>query len=271
MMGKYEKKKKKRNPLGRIALAMLIVVLIVVLVLFAMPQVLYWLRGEDAADVPGNVQNTVGTTESDSMETLADATAAPTVEMQNPVTFPLNVEEGKLQIENLLPFDGWNPDCGDQSGTNIAAIVVTNLSDTYLVRGDISLTTDDGRILNFVLTDIPAGSSVMAFDTSNASVGINTTYGDLVCQAQFDDHASPMADGVVASVAGSHITLQNNTEKDITNIVVYCHGLLGNQYFGGITYMQTVNNLTAGGTAELDVQDCTLGLVEVVRITSNEP
>lgn len=271
IMGKYEKKKKKRNSFGRIALVMLIAVLVATLVLFVMPQVLHRLRGEDATDVSGDTpQNTITAAESGSMETLADPTA-PTVEMQNPVTFPLDVEEGKLQIENLLPFDGWNPDCGDQSGTNIAAIVVTNLSDTYLIRSDISITTSDGRVLNFVLTDIPAGSSVMAFDTGNATVGIHTTYGDPVCRSQFGDSASPIADGITVSVAGSHITLQNNTEEDISNLVVYCHGLLGNQFFGGITYINTVNTLTVGGTAELDVQDCTLGLVEVVRITTNEP
>lgn len=242
-MGKNEKK---RKAAGRIALVAGAVVVVVLLALFVMPRALYRLRGEDAADV-----------------SAADD--------QLMVTFPMDVEGGKLRVENLVPFDGWNPDSGDQSGTNIAAIVVTNLSDTYLARGDIAITTDDGQTLHFILTDVPAGASVMAFDTDNATVGMDTVCGALTCQAQFDDAASLMADGVAVSVTGSHITLENNTEKDIANLVVYCHGLLGDQYFGGITYTYTVDNLAAGGTAGLDADDCALGLVEVVRVTANEP
>lgn len=268
-MGRFEKKKGHKAS-HRIALAAVIVLVLVVLVLFVMPQVLYRLRGEDAApDKDGMVQS--GDPSDTTGNTTEEFPEITPVEIQSPVTFPLDVEEGKLRIENVVPFDGWNPDCADQVDTNIAAIVVTNLSATYLARGEFTIATDDGRTLHFQITDLPAGASVMAFDTDNATVGMNTVYGMPICQAQFEEATSLMEEKITVSVTGSHITLKNNTDEDIADVVVYCHGLLGDQYFGGITYTYTVNTLTAGGTAELDAEDCALGMVEVVRVEANEP
>lgn len=267
-MGKLKEKSKHKSH-GRIAIIAAAAVIAVVLVLFAMPRLLYRL-GEDDDTADGLVD--VSPTDADNAESGdgKEQTKSNDAALTS-ISFPMDAEDGKLRIEAPVPFDGWNPDCGDQSGTNIASVVVTNLSDTYLIRGDISITTDNGEELSFVLTDIPAGGSAMAFDTSNATIKTNTGCDSLICQAEFDDSTSVMADGIAVSVNGSAITLQNNTENDVADIVVYCHGLLGDRYFGGITYTYTLNNLTAGGTAELDAQDCILGMVEVVRVTVNKP
>ncbi len=270
-MGKVEKKGQSKVYV-RIAVIAVLAIALVIVVLFAMPRLLYRLSGDDTADAAVEI-STSGTDVTESGNAKEPTESGDASSAGDPVaaTFPMEVEGGKLRIEAPVPFDGWNPDCGDESGTNIASVVVTNLSDTYLVRGEISITTDDGQALNFVLTDIPTGGSVMALDTGNASVKMDTGYDSLICQAQFDDNTSAVAEGVTVLVNGSHITLQNNTESDIADITVYCHGLLGDRYFGGITYTYNVNNLTALGTAELDAQDCILGLVEVVRVTVNQP
>ncbi|MBR5126257.1 MAG: hypothetical protein IKU68_05935, partial [Oscillospiraceae bacterium] len=66
------------------------------------------------------------------------------------------------------------------------------------------------------------------------------------------------------------ITLQNKTAEEIPELVLYCHASLGEEYFGGITYKYTVNNLAAQGSATVNAVECTLGIAEVVRIAIPE-
>lgn len=187
------------------------------------------------------------------------------------VSFPLLLEDGKLEIEQIFQFDGLNPDCGYQEGKNIAAITVTNRSDTYLASADVSMISADGEVLHFAVTDLPVGKSVMAFSLENASSEPDTAYGDVICKATFDADASMNDDKFSVSADGTTIILQNKTSTEIQDIAVYCRSTLGDQYFGGITHTYTVNNLPAYGTAELDAVDCILGFAEVVRIAVNDP
>lgn len=188
-----------------------------------------------------------------------------------PVAFPLTLEDGMLEIENAFQFVGFNPDCGNQEGDDIASITVKNTSDTFLERADITLTAENGQVLHFSVTCLPAGKTAMAFSQENASAETDAAYGNITCEAVFDTDASMNDDKISVSVDGSRITLRNKTGKEIKELVVYCRCTLGDQYFGGITYTYTVNNLSPYGIAEVDAVDCILGMAEVVRITVNGP
>lgn len=275
-MGKYERKRK-RAPAGRIILIVLLVLVLAALALFAVPQLLYHLRGEDTGETGGVA---MGTTESglaastdvtDGVDaSTGDTQAEPPVAVTDWVSFPLELEDG-LRIDSMIQFDGINPDCGNENASNAAAIVLTNVSATHLSRAEITVVTDDGKLLRFVISELPAGKSVMAFATDNAALSKDAACGNVTCEAEFDPDASMREEDVAVSVTGTHITLENKSGGELTNLVVYCHCTLGDQYFGGITYTYTVNHLAAGETAELDAVDCILGLAEVVRITANEP
>lgn len=245
-MGKDEKKKGAARR-GRIALVAGIVVVLAVVAVFVMPRLLYSLRG-GAADAEASDGQT------------ADG-----------VTLPLGLEGGKLLLDGVLQFDGINPDCGNESGSNIAAVSLTNQSDTYLRRVELSVTTTDGAALHFVVTDVPAGKSIMAFATDNASLQTGAAVEDVTCQAEFDPDAALNDELVETSVDGTRITVKNKTDTALENLVVYCHCTLGDQYFGGVTYSYMINTLAAGETAELDAVDCILGLAEVARVAINEP
>lgn len=246
-MSKGEKRKSPARG-GRIALIAGIVVVLVVVALFVMPRLLYSLRGGEAQ----------GTETSDG-------------QTGGGVTLPLGLEDGKLLLENVLQFDGINPDCNNESGSNIAAISLTNQSDTYLRQAEISVTTVDGTVLHFVAADVPAGKSIMAFATDNTSLQTGAVVADVTCQAEFDPDASLNTGLVETTVDGTRITVKNMADTALENLVVYCHCTLGDQYFGGVTYSYMINTLAVGETAELDAADCILGLAEVVRITVNEP
>lgn len=261
-MGKFEKKKKAKKSRKGLAAVVVLLVIAIALGLFVMPQVLYKLSGEENSSEDGYVDTVP---DGQDAENEADAT----VHNMEAVEFPLLLEDGKLEIENAFQFDGINPDCGNQSGNDIAAITVKNLSGEYLSKAEISLETSEAASLHFVITDLPAGASTMAFDADNTSSSAESSYGNVACDAAFDAAASMNAGAVAVSVNGTHITLQNLTDSEINEVVVYCRSTLGDQYFGGITYTYQVNNLTAGGTAELDAVDCILGLAEVVQIAVN--
>lgn len=267
-MSKYENKKGKKSCKGVIAIAVLLVVAIA---LFAVPQVLYKLSGEDSNSsksdyLVSGMQGTESVEDTISAESEADVN----IEKVDALTFPLLLADGKVEIENVFQFDGINPDCNNQVGNDIAAITVKNLSDAYLASADISMISDDGVTISFAITDLPAGKTTMAFSVDNASTNTDVSYRDAFCEAVFDTDASMNDHAVSVSVDGMHITLENNTNAGIDELIVYCHSALDDQYFGGIVYTYTVNNLPANGTAELDAADCILGLAEVVRIAINE-
>lgn len=261
-MGKFEKKKKKKSFRG-ILISLVLVIVLAALMLFVMPQVLYKFgdgkaENEDILLEQGDSPHADPESSGDGIVETDAASAA--------VAFPLLLEDGKLEVDSVFQFDGINPDCGNQPGNGIASITVKNLSDTHLERAEITLTAENGQLLNFAVTELPAGMEAMAFSLDNASAEADAVYTDLVCEAAFDADASMNADAVTASVDGIHVTLQNNTAAEIAELVVYCRSTLGDQYFGGITYTYTVNNLPANGTAQLDAEDCILGLAEVVRV-----
>ena len=81
--------------------------------------------------------------------------------------FPYIIDEGKLEVNSLFQFQGINPDSGNQEGTDIAAVVVKNISDLYLTSANICMEMSDGTKLEFLITELPAGKQIMAFSTEN--------------------------------------------------------------------------------------------------------
>ena len=261
-MGKNRKKQTKKVGIGIAPVCIVALAAMVVLVCLFLP------------DEPKPEEPT-GTGSVPTESTCASQPETKPQQEQSPISeqivFPLRLSDGMLEIESMLQFDGLNPDCGNKDGKNIAAIMLKNLSEAYLCRADIQMKSSDGKLLRFVITDLPAGATVIAFSVDHLSSSIDTFYGDPVCDAVFDTNPPDWDAQVSVSVDGTCITLRNNTDQPIGKIVVYCHGTMGDQLFGGITYSYTVNNLIAGGTATLDAVECILGLAEVVRIVVNEP
>jgi len=290
-LGKFETKKKKpKKRDNRTLLVIILLMIAIALASFVIPTLLHFMKDGDAKDSASATEPAYQAEATDSdhiTEPMASDAAVVPVE-SNPVTdtepletgngnrlegiaFPLLVDDGRLEIENAIQFDGFNPDCGNQEGHNIAAITVRNVSGSYLSEAEISMTTDSGTVLHFAVTDLPSGMTVVAFATDNATTDAATRYCEVVCDAVFDPDASLHEEKISVSVDGIQVLLQNNTDEQIDEVVVYCRATLGDQFFGGITYMYTVNNLPANGTAEVTAADCILGLAEVVRIVINEP
>ncbi|MBQ7922993.1 MAG: hypothetical protein IJ325_10540 [Clostridia bacterium] len=192
-----------------------------------------------------------------------------TVMIDDPIEFPIRLENGKLEIERVFLYDGLNPDCNNSQGNSITALEVRNLSTEYLEKGLITLDSDEGKTIHFAIRELPAGKSVMVFSSENASSLVDTVFGNIRYETIFDLEASMHSEQISISTKGTRITLKNNTDVDINEIVVYCRSVLEDRYFGGITYNYTINSLPAHGTAEFEAVDCILGFAEVVRVEIN--
>lgn len=266
-MSKHIKKKAVKSCKGFVIALVLIAVLLAVILYIMLP-----VSDRSNNTLDKNSMLAADEQEAESAEDIAsNETAEEKVENEvAAITLPLLLEDGKLEIENIFRYDGLNPDYNNQEGSDIAAIILKNLSDTYLGSAKIAITTNSGEVLQFMITDIPAGKSTIALSADHASIDTETVFCDVLCETVFDPEASMNEEKVSVSVEGTMVTLKNNTDTEIKELVVYCRSTLGDQYFGGITYNYTVNNLPAGGTTEIDAAECILGLAEVVCVVIHE-
>lgn len=189
----------------------------------------------------------------------------PLPDLTTPVTeamdFPLTLEGGDLLIDSLFSFDGINPDCGYEESRDIASLKLVNTSGRHLSLAEITLTMSDGTELRFSAQHIAPGRSASVFCVTNTSLPRDAQCKSVQCHAEFT--TEPMSDDLTVQVNGMEINVTNDTDKDIRNIVLYCHNILGDEYFGGIAYPYEINSLSAGESTTLIAADCLLGIADV--------
>lgn len=260
-MGKFEAKeeKNKKFPVGILIAAVLVIVLAL------LPQLMN--RAEEAPET-----QPAGTTAAPAATETEVQTQAPSQETVsgNRVSFPVSLEDGKLELKMLFQYSGINPDSANQEGTNIASIQLTNVSGGYLAQAKLDLTLQDGTVLQFAVTDLPAGGSVMAFCVDNLSVDADAAVAEVACEAEFAEPDASANGKLVTSAEGVTVKVTNISGEDLSNIVVYCRSVFGEDYFGGVTYPYTIENLPAGESATVEAWDCILGMAEVVRVAISE-
>lgn len=184
-----------------------------------------------------------------------------TTHVTEAVDFPLTLEGGDLLIDSLFSFDGINPDCGYEESRGIASLKLVNTSGRHLSLVEITLTMSDGTELRFSAQHIAPGRSASVFCTTNTSLPQDAQCESVQCHAEFT--TEPMSDALTIQVNGMEINLTNDSGRDIRNIVLYCHNILGDEYFGGIAYPYEINSLSAGESTMLFAADCLLGIADV--------
>lgn len=284
-MGKYDKKRTRKNRKG-----LIIVFLLLAALFFAISMISKFQESERRVNQTNppvtetqitqiapstEIQDFIDTIPS--VETVASEetqtpalveTVAPVVDSENMVIFPLLAVDGKLEIESLFQFEGFNPDCDNLDGDKIAAIIVRNLSDVYLTKANISVVLGDGAKISFAISDLPAGKSAVAFSTDNTELSNDFCCVNISTDAIFEN-VDPV-DGLTVFVDGMMVTVTNNTASELNDIDVYCRGVFGDWYFGGISYIYTIDKLAAGESTTITAIDCILGEAEVVRVAANE-
>lgn len=199
---------------------------------------------------------------------LQEQEESPEEQAEDYVSFPVILEEGKLEVESLFQFSGINPDADKQEATDVAAIVLKNVSEEYLKTAKIHIVLDNGTEHDFWIQDLPAGKAVTAFATENGVLPAETSCQSLDAEVVFADVQNEA--GVEVSVDGMTITLENVSGEDLYGIDVYYRDVFNDKYFGGITYKNTIEKMAAGESVMFTAVDTTLGIIEVIRIATNE-
>ena len=195
---------------------------------------------------------------------------AETIETENAgLSFPYELEDGKLVINALFQSSVENPDYGNEIGEDIASLEIVNQSEQYCISAEITAVMEDGREISFAASDIPAGKTVWVFALDNQSVEQESACMEIKGTAVFGE-ASMLEEEISCSVDDTTITLQNLTEQELTGLSVRCHCLFEEAYFGGVTYCYPVEAIPAGGTVTVEADDCYMGTAEVVSIEKEE-
>lgn len=257
-MGKKKKRKRRKKSqriwLWAIPAVLLIVVLVVGVVILTGRKTGEKQMGEEES-APGSA-----------MEGAAQEQQDIEKEKKTADIFPYQLEEGKLEVTSLFQFSGSNPDSGGEEGENIASVSLVNCSDEHLKSALITVVLTDGREVHFKVEDLPAGKSVMAFSAENEKYDLSTACEAIACTAEFETSDVVMEEKLSVDVEETAVTLTNHSAEDLENLTVYCHCLLEEEYFGGLTYSYSVEKLPAGENVAFDALDCYLGEAAVVRI-----
>ncbi|MEF2806409.1 MAG: hypothetical protein U0N27_07225 [Massilistercora timonensis] len=185
------------------------------------------------------------------------------------ITFPYELADGKLKAASLFQYSGLNPDCNNEEGEDIAALEIVNQSNEFCKSAEIHVRMEDGTELVFRAEDIPAGRKIWVFESGNQSVGQDDVCEEIRDNSEFEEVAL-MENQIMASVEDTTITIENLTGEEITDLMVGCHCLFEDTYFGGVTYSYPTGTIPAGGQAVVDAADCYMGTAEVVWISNNE-
>lgn len=182
------------------------------------------------------------------------------------IPFPVELEGGMLTVRSIFTYSGMNPDADWAFGENIAGIQLTNTSDEYLRRAEITAVLADGTVLTFLAEELPPGKTVMAFSQEHQLLADPDSCEDIYGDAEFIAGDAAASGLVQLEVAGTEITLKNVSGRDLNDLNVICHGLLDDSCFGGTAYRYTIPSLRAGESTVIHAADCLLGMAEVVRV-----
>ena len=183
------------------------------------------------------------------------------------LAFPYELEDGKISVDSIFQFTGFNPDNENVEGENIAALTVVNQSKQHLASAQFTVKLADGAKLAFEITDLPAGQKAMIFEKENQIYALDDVCEEITDTAEFEDASSVMADRLTAEVQETTVTLTNNSEEDLTDLLLHCHCMIDDAYFGGLTYTYSIESIPAGQSASVNAEDCYLGQAAVVRVS----
>ena len=185
------------------------------------------------------------------------------------LTFPHLLEEGKISVDSIFQFTGFNPDSDNMEGENIAALTVINQSEQHLASAEIKVKTGNGKELVFEITDVPAGQKAMVFEKANETLELDDVCEEITDTAEFEDRTDLMEDSISIDVQETEVILTNNSEEVLTNLLLHCHCLIDDSYFGGLTYTYPVDSIPAGQSISVEAEDCYLGEAAVVRVSQD--
>ncbi|MCD7765490.1 MAG: hypothetical protein LUH53_03100, partial [Lachnospiraceae bacterium] len=205
-------------------------------------------------------------------ETAAEAesgdSAGTETEDSTEESLPEIANSDSLTLSSIYTSSILNPDCGGEYAEEVASLEVTNASDQYLASASLTAEMSDGTAVQFVVSDLPSGATAEIFDTANQSLASGVTCESIECiSEEYLEGDMLMTDTIeiTSEESGAVAVLTNTGEEDLTGLTVVYHCDMAGQYFGGASYVTTIESLAAGESWEL-TDDTLLGEIAVVRV-----
>lgn len=200
-------------------------------------------------------------------EAAEDAAEEDTEETDEGLAFPYLLEEEQIQVDSLFQYSGINPDAENAECEDVAAIQMKNNSEQYLESAEVSVELSDGTAYSFVVQDIPAGKSVIAFESGNTSYDGKTGVAFIEAKTAYSSEAGVKEDEVKVTSDDNGVQISNISGDAIGTMKVKYHCVMDDMYFGGISSETEVDGLAAGESTAVDTSESILGDADVVGIT----
>lgn len=222
-------------------------------------------RGKDGEATAAPTGQTEPAAQTEPTASPTQEASAPPEQTLPPLSFPAELEGGKLEVEGLFLYSGMNPDRGWAAGENIPVLMVKNCSGQYLTRAELTLTSVKGQSFTFLIEQVPDGQTVWAFAREEGSLESEADGAAVSGSTSFEPQPELPA-GLECTAEQMTLTLQNHGKSALTGLRVLCHCLFEGAYFGGVVYEYPVEEIAPGSTAVVQAADCYLGEASVVRI-----
>lgn len=183
-------------------------------------------------------------------------------------TLPYKFESGKLEITNLITFDGVNPDNNNQNGESVASLQLTNHAKQSLKFLKIKIKMEDGKDYEFVIEDLPASAQVIALDTRSAKYDGQTKCKSFAYECEFENVKTN--DKVNIYVQNNTLLINNISNNNLKNIEIIYRCFAEGFYFGGKSYQITIPELLSGKSKTYNDENCLLGNPEIISINITE-
>lgn len=200
-------------------------------------------------------------------EAAEDAAEEDAEETDEGLAFPYLLEEEQIQVDSLFQYSGINPDAENAECEDVAAIQMKNNSEQYLESAEVSVELSDGTAYSFVVQDIPAGKSVIAFESGNTSYDGKTGVAFIEAKTAYSSEAGVKEDEIKVTSDDNGVQISNISGDAIGTMKVKYHCVMDDMYLGGISSETEVDGLAAGESTAVDTSESILGDADVVSIT----
>lgn len=205
-------------------------------------------EGEDPQDEEGGDTGAATAAETKGTErvpVIQTSTVAP----DEKLSFPCTIEGTKLSVQGIYSYDGvYVEDGSDSAVSGIAVLRVKNTGSTAVEYASIDI--EQGKsVLNFVITDLAPGTTVMAEEAAKKPYTGNEMTG---CSAETAELPSlDFAPEIkVAEDENGSLTVTNLTSRELPCVRLFYKLYLAEDdvFVGGITYTVKLTNLKAGAS-----------------------
>lgn len=162
------------------------------------------------------------------------------------------LSDSNLTVEAIGSYSGnYLEDGSDEPIVNVAAMLITNNSDSMLQIAEITFQVNDTETASFKVTNLPAGTSTLVLEANKREYKEEDSYTYGNAATGYMEQPTLEEDKFELVTEKGKITLKNKTDESYDQVYVYYKYVqLGGAYLGGITYRTPFENVPAGGEAE---------------------